>query len=426
MDETETIPYEAPIEIPLLDQRLGASFSPGLEQTQAVAVGVTRLVALGIREGTDAVIHNNAAATGVGLALDYGVAFLLPIPVTFSHEEWHIAALREGDVRGTDKFLSGQVVDVEDEALVRFKEQDPAGLVRAHSAGLEQQNAYVRQLSDEGFAYASSGWKIGPFETGRTFLAPHRQAVELNTFFYLQFCASERTDEVIATVEDLEPVESDRDFTGPDCTAWARDLLRPDEPYTARGPHPSGEGLGRYVGWSDLSEAERELLKSQVLLHLVDLVNPHLYGIERVRIGESYATGSLMHWLTPYGYAVDLHGGYRKSGPTFFGTARIGMSEARLMPSLGAEVRDWPLGGDVRLDADATAWLQPQDLRWGAPGRPGGALSARLRWDVEGRFAPYIGLRAKTAGWEPGIAALDEALYVTAGARLAAGRARAN
>lgn len=418
-------PYEAPLELPLLEQQPGRTLSPGMGQTQAVAVDGAHLVALGLREGADAVLHHEGAATGVGLALDYVTAALWPIPV-FAHEEWHLAALRQGGVHGVDRFLEGEVVDVTDAALIRLKASDPSGLVRAHSAGLEQQNDFVRQLSDDGFAYAGDAWHLGRFETGRTFLSPHRQLTEANSLLYLQFCASEGSDQAIADADAVEPVELERDFTGPDCTAWARDLLRPDEPYTARGTHPSGDGIARYVGWSDLTEAERQLLRTQVNLHLLDLVNPHLYGFERVRVGDGWATASLMHWLTPYGYAVDLHGGWRRSGPTVFGTARLGFSDGAVFPSVGAEVRDLAVGGAVTLDADAVAWLQPADLRWGGAPRPGLALSARLRWATSSRSAPYVGLRAKTAGWEPGMAALHPAVYLTTGARFALGRARAS
>lgn len=204
-------------------------------------------------------------------------------------------------------------------------------------AGLEEQTAFVRTLADDQFAYAGAAWRLGPLEGGHTFAAPHAQAVEFNTFLYLLFCADDdATSSAIATAEEAEGPELERDFTGPDCTGWARDLLRPDEPYAARGPHASGDGIGRYVANEDLTPEEQDLLDRQVLLHLVNLVSPQLYGIDRIRVGAGYGTVSLAHWLTPYGYAVDLHGGYREAGATAFGTVRVGFSGGRALPRSGA------------------------------------------------------------------------------------------
>jgi hypothetical protein len=42
-----------------------------------------------------------------------------------------------------------------------------------------------------------------------------------------------------------EPDPLKRDIVGFDCDAWAYDLQRPDEPYEARGPHPTGVGIDR-------------------------------------------------------------------------------------------------------------------------------------------------------------------------------------
>lgn len=89
-------------------------------------------------------------------------------------------------------------------------------------------------------------------------------------------------------------------------------------------------------------------------------------------------------------------------------------------------MRDVALGGRLWLDGGLTVWLQPDDLAWGGAPEPGGALSARLRWRTSARAAPFVGLRAKTAGWEPGLASLEPALYVSGGATFGVGRPRAD
>lgn len=424
MDEVGSV-YEAPIDLPVVDYDVGGPLRPTMDQSLALETDVHRLVGLGLREGAQALIHNKPLAIGLSLGVDYFVAFASPMTV-LAHEEWHLAALREGGVTATDRFLQGEVVDVTDQELIDLKATHPSALVRAHSAGIEQQTAFVRGLADDQFASAGESWHVGPFEGGHTFAAPFAQYNEFNTLMYLAFCASDRqTAEAIAAADAVEGVELERDFTGPDCTAWVRDLARPDEPYDARGPHPSGAGIGRYVAFADLTPDEQALLKQQLTLHLLDLVNPQLYGIDRIRVGHGYATASVTHWLTPYGYALDLHGGYRETGATLFGTVRVGVSDDKVLPSLGAEIRDLHLGPDLLLDGGLTAWLQPEELRFGAAATPGGSLSARVRWQGSARAAPFVGLRAKTAGWEPGLAALDPAVYLSAGATFGLGHARA-
>ncbi|MEZ4241866.1 MAG: hypothetical protein R3F59_38095, partial [Myxococcota bacterium] len=377
---------------------------------------------LGVREAAHAVFRADPLATGVGLGVTYAVAVFVTPPLALAHEEWHLAALREGGVTGTDRFWQGEVVDVADQELVRFKATDPAGLVRAQAAGLELQDTVVRRLSDDAFLYAPDAAHLGPLDLMGTWTAPHLQYAELNSWNYLRFCSSGQTDDVVAYVEGVEGGPRDRDFTGPDCTAWVRDLLRPDEPYAARGPHASGTGIGRYVAFADLTPDEQALLRTQTRLHWLELANPHLFGVDRIRLGDASVTASLQHWLTPYGYAVDLHGGLRPAhGPATLVTLRAGVSDGQLQPAVEARLVDLALTDALSLDAGLEAWLQPQALRWGAPSRPGGRLSLQASWRT-GRLAPWIGVDAKSAGWSPGLAALDPAVYLRAGATAWLGR----
>lgn len=395
-----------------------------MPQALAVAWDVDRLVALGLREGSDSWIKQDALAIGTGLALDYGFAFFLTQPLLVTHEEWHLVALREGGVTGRNDFLRGEVTRVSDAELVAFKADDPAGLVRAHSAGLESQNALVRRIGDEAFLGGRDGFALGPLDVMGTWMAPHAQYAEFNTWNYLRYCSSGLTDDVVPFVEDLEGGPEERDFTGPDCTAWARDLFRPDEPYEARGVHASGDGLGRYVAWGDLTGDEQALLRLQTRLHWLDLLNPHLFGVDRVHVGDHAYTASVMHWLTPYGYALDLHVGARSSSGrgAVLGTLRLGVSDGRAFPAVDVDLVNVRLGARTALDAGVAAWLQPRDLRWGAAPTPGGRAAVRGVWRFHDRFEAWAGLEAKSAGWSPGLAALDPAVYGRVGASALLGR----
>jgi hypothetical protein len=69
-----------------------------------------------------------------------------------------------------------------------------------------------------------------------------------------------------------------RDVTGHDFTAWAYDLHRSDEPYAARGVHPSGVGVDRDIKRADLTSEESKYLKRQGRLQLVNLLAPFLFN----------------------------------------------------------------------------------------------------------------------------------------------------
>src|SRR6185436_9321120 len=65
-----------------------------------------------------------------------------------------------------------------------------------------------------------------------------------------------------------------RDFTGHDILAWAYDLHRPNEPYAARGIHPSGVGIDRYRKPSDLRPEEMQYLRRQGKLQVLNFFDP--------------------------------------------------------------------------------------------------------------------------------------------------------
>src|SRR6185503_15319227 len=76
-----------------------------------------------------------------------------------------------------------------------------------------------------------------------------------------------------------------RDFTGLDPDGWVYDLFRPDEPYAARGIHPSGVGIDRYRSESDFTPRERRYLRRQARLSWLNLLNPQLIGLYGFDVG---------------------------------------------------------------------------------------------------------------------------------------------
>src|SRR6185369_11033773 len=142
---------------------------------------------------------------------------------------------------------------------------------------------------------------------------------KVNSILYVYTSGTSNADGLTDEVNAKEGANvPKRDFTGLDFTAWVYDLHRPDEPYAARGVHPSGVGIDRYIRYSDLSDAEKSYLRLQGYLQVLNLIDPNLFGFTRFtarrRAGTDGADGaapprppiewmlSAFHLLAPFGF----------------------------------------------------------------------------------------------------------------------------
>ena len=89
-----------------------------------------------------------------------------------------------------------------------------------------------------------------------------------------------------------------RDFVGHDFTSWVYDLHRPDEPYAARGAHPSGVGYDRYRGPDDLTAGEKRYLDHMGRLQLLNFLDPNLVGWRGVGVSASGARRTVLAGFT--------------------------------------------------------------------------------------------------------------------------------
>jgi hypothetical protein len=84
---------------------------------------------------------------------------------------------------------------------------------------------------------------------------------------------------------------------------WVYDLFRPDEPYSARGIHPSGTGINRYRKTTDLTDEELSYLHAQRYWYIFNYVSPMLFNVNRITIGDAglYGNFAFRHFLTSFG-----------------------------------------------------------------------------------------------------------------------------
>ena len=337
--------------------------------------------------------HETWGKTSVALFdLAVDVFFPLPLSDTWVHEEFHRAVLGNRGVASFDDVYhfrpipeSIAVSHVRDDALVRMRREHPADFVRAHAGGIEGEHALVLRLEREHFFEGTTSWNL-----------PLYMLAKVNSIAYI---ASGATSEANHLTDQWERDEgshvSRRDFTGHDFTAWVYDLFRPYEPYQARGLHPSGVGIRRYIRESDLTDAERAYLRRQGKLAVINLLDPNLIDLNGRRF--NVAAG---HLLTPFGYSIDADVFVRH--PRLFVVLHDYVNHERSFPGMEATF-------DQRFRI--ALWKQPDHSMFrDRNGRLGGLVSARFqrrRWFAE--------LEAKSAGWVEGNVHLDRSISVRAG-----------
>jgi hypothetical protein len=342
-----------------------------------------------------------------------------PLGSTWLHEEWHRATMsRRGIASYNDvnRFPFGAstiaVSHVTDDDLVRFKRDHPAEHARMSAAGMESQIAQNLHFERRRF-----------FDETSTFDSVVLYMNNINVFFYLRTCGSKEADDSTDQQnEDDWGNVSKRDFTGLDCTAWVYDLFRPDEPYTARGVHPSGVGIDRYIRYSDLDGREKVFLKRQASLSLLNFADPFLYGFNGWKFhafGREWTWNArLSHFFTSFGYTVDANLFLKSKERKFLFTIHNGTNNETYFPGVSAEWIDHPLSERWKVSTGFTLWNQPRNQRVLAKGGEMlASANAKLKFEFSRVVEPFIGVEAKTPGWKAGDVFLERNVSVWTGLR---------
>jgi len=172
--------------------------------------------------------------------------------------------------------------------------------------------------------------------------------ITLNSILYVADSSTDAFDSVVDKMNAQENDIRERDFTGPDFTAWVHALFYPDEPYTNRGSHPSGIGINRYIKPSQLTSEEKEYLKKQGQLQWLNLLSPHLFGVSRVKLGSSdrgpsYGNFAVRHVLTPFGSDISLDLFYKNTGINLLLTVHTYQNQSHSFWGVESWLWDFPL-----------------------------------------------------------------------------------
>lgn len=355
--------------------------------------------------------QNRASATITALGFDI-LATWLPFGDAWIHEEWHRAVMGR---RGIDSYNEVYdfnifsetiaVSDVRDEDLIFLKANHPAEIVRLHAAGMEAQTELNYSLERDHF-----------FKQKNRFDLPVLWLSYLNNIGYMATCASNDSNTLTAEFYLREDQDiSKRDFTGLDCNAWVYDLFRPTEPYTARGVHPSGSGVARYITYNDLTAAERSYLRRNVALSLLNLINPFLFGKNEFGTASRVWNITLRHHLTSFGYNLGINLFFKNKNHKFILSGQYYRNRATGFP--GVELR-W-LNPNFALPIDQlrlAVWSQPDDQSFYTnKGKLGGLFALRSGKRIRKDLRIYAEFSTKTAGWLAGNVYLDAQWGITGG-----------
>ncbi len=413
----------ATVEIPIIDlpdMDNGRLRVPTMQQSLDVSSAFHETGAVALQRSFGQ--HERRGKWAVGI-FDFLTLGVVPLPFSdiWLHEEWHRAVLSSrrigsrNDVYDFDVAADSIAVShVRDEDLIRLKRDHPEDQVRLQEAGIEGELMLMQRLQKDHFFGRSNAWHL-----------PAYWLVKLGTWGYV---ASGATHEADVDTDDMNRKEgadvARRDFTGHDFNGWVYDLFRPDEPYTARGLHPSGVGINRYRKSTDMTPEEQAFLHRQGRLSLINFLDPNLVDFDGtdVRLAGRTVTvnANAAHLLTSFGYTIDanifLRDGARHK---LFVTLHDYVNGERNFPGVEAELLDHAVsvrGRQFIVTPRVGMWLQPANQRFrDTDASAGGLASLRVASVLRGRFGSFIELETKSGRWVAGNVHLDPATAVRFG-----------
>jgi hypothetical protein len=405
------------VDVPVIDLPYNAAHGvrgPSMQQSLGLTAAFYDLSTLEIERLT-----GNHKLLGKTTTALFDVATLsVPFPFTdvWLHEEWHRAVMGNRGINSFNdvyRFDAGgdaiNVSHVRDEDLIRLKRDHPSELVRLDEAGIEGEHALVQRLEKERFFSDARAWHL-----------PLYWLVKFSTQAYL---GASTSNEVNTETDDANRTEGanvpKRDFTGWDFTGWMYDLSRPNEPYEARGIHPSGVGINRYRKTTDLTPHELAFLHRQGQLHLLNFADTNLVGIDSFGPRSLRWNVTAGHLLTSFGYTIDANVFLRTPDHKLFVVAHRYANDVRSFPGLEAQLIDEPItfrGRELRVTPRLALWMQPdQQLFRSKSASPGGLAALRIEAPSSGRFGQYVEVEGKSTGWVSGSESVGRSIAIRVG-----------
>jgi len=350
----------------------------------------------------------------------------LPIPLSsgWLHEEFHRSIMLKNGFQSyndinkfpiTQTFIN--VSNVRDEDLILLKKKHPQDMIRMSIAGIEGEYMLVNNINQSQFLHNSNSYTLTPLLS------------TLNSVFYVLACSDQELSENIEYSESEWNNISKRDIVGLDFLAWTYDLYNPFEAYEARGIHPSGNGIDRYITYNDFSEDGKRYLKKQGYLQLLNFINPMTWGINSFDIkGSVFGSDTrgnfyVNHILSPFGYDMSLTSLFSIHNKTYIFAIHNYINYSNWTPGVEASFFDIELNQNFsrntfKISATINTWLQPENqLFLDIKSMLGASIQTNAYYSIGAHWQPYISLTAKSKGWIMGNEFLDKNISFSVGTR---------
>jgi hypothetical protein len=382
--------------------------NPSMAQSMAVTMDMYSGFHYGMRFFYDSVDMNTVLKNIIyygGTALGDFLLTYMPGGDGWMHEEFHRAVMsryRVNSFNGMNLFPIGadlvSVNKVRDEDLIRFKDESPADFVRMHEAGIEGQYLLASRLQRNNFFYNQN--YFNEWSYWMTIFNSHMYVI-----------ASASPADVDASTAQMNKAESDiasRDFTGFDMTAWVYDLFHPNEPYQARGPHPSGTGINRYRTTEDLTEDELNYLKRQGWWQIFNYLSPMMIGFRSLPFGNTDITWNFAfrHFLTSFGTDLTLEMLINMEKVKFMVAYHNYQNYEHIFPAIEIEMIDYPIkikNISMYISPKIMVGIQPKrQAFFTSEAEFFGLIGSRIDFQITKHWLPYIEVMAKTNGWIAG------------------------
>lgn len=355
----------------------------------------------------------------LGIAAFDVAVMQLPLGVSWLHEEYHRGVMSQYGVNSFNEVLlfklgsSTIAVSHEtDEEMAMLCDQHHPDFIRLMGAGHEAVVDLNRNLQSNQFFYHQN-------LDNETLYWMH----SFQNLLYIMTCASGSGDDDMRERNAVETSIENRDFTGMDMNAWVHALCYPDTPYSARGTHPSGVGINRYIMYDDIPEEGRQYLKGQVLLDCLNFLSPMMIGFSRFRLastgkGDWYGNFAFRHYLTSFGNDVSLDLYLQSPRYNLYSTLHTYHNYDHHFGGIEAGLIDYPLmDGKMLLGGTVMGWVQPEGMSFKtSDGSFGGLLKTRLSYHNR-CLDPYAEIGWKSKGWVAGNVNLGSGLFCKAGLR---------
>lgn len=304
------------------------------------------------------------------------------------------------------------ISNISDADLSELKEKHPADFIRLSSAAYEVKIETVRSLREK---YFFSG-RHPKFMIPYTWMTLGELAIDV-TEASLGQC-----DDYIDDLNSQQSAVSSRGVTGCFVTTYVYDLFHPHEVYSARGTHPSGTGVDRYIKYSDLSDDEKEYLEEIRYYNLLNFLSPSLIGLTRFEIdddGKVFWNFAFSHYLTPFGHSTNFDLLLKIDKQNYILTLHSYKNYENSLPGLDFKIYRLPFEAYSQkflFSGKCSFWLQPEDLMFFEEDSSiGGLVAAELIWSINYKFELFTEVSAKTAGWSAGEPSLEAGVSMLAG-----------